>query len=497
MPLRAGIMSSFFNTLYQRQLSNSTNNNTTSPSPGSLIPANQVGYQWVGFIGVLENILLVIISLWRICVHHTSYRPYLSCSSKRLFHWLIFIGRISLLPVYIGILVYGEFNLVEYTLHTLNNVFQSAALAIVIKEWAYVIAVLRQHSGGRGGGVSGVRRFKNGSDGGGKYDPLLRGRSDSNGKGTYDSSGSSVYESDRHTSWTAPLGGGGEGVKNSSTGNTGWTGLQQVTFVRTVAIVYVAVFAVLCLAAFIACASGPYDLMNPIDTGTFFRTSTHIVYISLETVWEAAIGVVFLIYGISLRKSLIENSPPRSQGRVRKTLCRINMVVAVSAMCSLLRLGLHVRSLFGRNARTNPHWISELLYYILYDFIGRGLPVVILLILMRNPDKDVNSRMSNSEKNNHKNMGGGSIGGDNNRNNRNGRSPMSDNSSRYGEQDQGVWSSGDDQGQYSDWPSESSRSPYGTLSEGGSHSHNQSMTSDLVEDGEHQAKSMEEEPPQF
>ena len=374
-------------------------------------------------------------------MHHTAHPPFCACSPKRLFHWLIFLGRLFLLPVYLGILIYGEFNLFDYSLHTMNNVFQSAALAIVIKEWAFVIAVLRQHKGSNNNNNS-MYNSSSRNDSllktGGSVGHIKGGRS-----GAYDS-----FDNARQGSWTAPR---GEAPHHLSTEKGMST---QVTFVRTVAIVYVAVFVVLCLAAFIACASGPYDLMNPMDTGTFFRTSTHVVYISLNTFWEATIAFVFLIYGISLRQSLIENSPPRSQGRVRKTLCRINMVVIVSAACSFLRLGLHIRSLFGRNARTDPQWITELTYYILYDFVGRGFPVVILLILMRNPEQSYR-KAKESE--------GGRTGGKGNGEDRRGGG-----GSVYdgGGHRNGDWSSGDDHGQYEDWPSESTRSQYGTVSDG-------------------------------
>lgn len=72
----------------------------------------------------------------------------------------------------------------------------------------------------------------------------------------------------------------------------GWTGKQQVTCVRTVALVYVAVFAVLCLSAFIACADGTYDLMNPIDTGRFFQTETHVgEFLNVWTFFGAQVTV--------------------------------------------------------------------------------------------------------------------------------------------------------------------------------------------------------------
>jgi uncharacterized membrane protein YgcG len=429
-------------------MSNNTTASNTTATPSSatpIIPASEVGYQWVGFLGVLINVLLACVSFWRICVHHTAHPPFCACSPKRLFHWLIFRGRLFLLPVYLGILIYGEFNLFDYSLHTLNNVFQSAALAIVIKEWAFVIAVLRQHKGSNNNNNNSMYSSSNRNDSllkdGGSTGHVKGGRS-----GAYDSS-----DNARQASWTAPR---GEAPHHLSTEKGMST---QVMFVRTVAIVYVAVFVVLCLAAFIACASGPYDLMNPVDTGTFFRTSTHVVYISLNTFWEATIAFVFLIYGISLRQSLIENSPPRSQGRVRKTLCRINMVVVVSAACSFLRLGLHIRSLFGRNARTDPQWITELTYYILYDFVGRGFPVVILLILMRNPEQSY-GKAKESE-------GGGTGGKVGNGDDRRGGS-----GSMYGGgggQRNGGWSSGDDHGQYDDWPSSiENRSQYGTVSDG-------------------------------
>ena len=451
-----------------------TRHNISTPSTHGPIPASEVGYNWVGRMGVIINTVLATVALWRIFVHHTSYRPYFSCSSKRLFHWLILVGRLVTLPQFIGILVAGEFNLAQYTLHTLNNVFQSAALAIVIKEWAFVISVLRQHSfttaiddsgGEGGGGYGGGGGGSDGSGGGGD-----RGNGNGNDSGSrnggggpnmplknslYDSSGSGAYLARNHP--TSHLKGNGtvRNSRNSKHGSRttndddGWTQKQQMTCVRTIAIVYVAVFAVLCLAAFIAISSGPYNLLLPIDTGKFFQTSTDVVYISLETFWEATINVMFLAYGLSLRNSLLENSPPRSQGRVKKTLCRINVVVVVSACCSFLRLGLHVRSLFGKNARTDPQWITVLQYYILYDFIGRGLPAVILLILMRNPDTAYGRSRSTA-------------GGHNSHHNR---------QYRRGDRNQhgsrSPWAaSPQSEDQFPDWPSESSRSQYGTLSDG-------------------------------
>ena len=283
------------------------NTNATAPAPAKF----DNGYHWVGFLGVLINATLATVAFWRIIVHHLSYKPYLSCSSKRLFHWLILVGRLAVLPQFIGILVEGEFNLGQYTLHTLNNVFQSAALAIVIKEWAFVIAILRQHSFTTSIDTSRNTTNTNTNTG---NNPLLH-----NKNSLYDSSGSGTYGSNARIRDSNNT----NNPKQTQLHNDRWTGKQRVTCVRTVAIVYVAVFAVLCISAFIAVASGPYDLSNPKDTGTFFRTETHVVYISLETFWEATIAGVFLAYGLSLRNSLIENSPPKSQGKRFTTLKEI------------------------------------------------------------------------------------------------------------------------------------------------------------------------------
>ena len=87
--------------------------------------------------------------------------------------------------MYIGILVNGEFNLFDYSLHTLNNVFQSAALAIVIKEWAFVITVLRQHSSA---GVGGNRQRDSSRSGTGNEVLLPAGTP----KTVYDSTGEVV-----------------------------------------------------------------------------------------------------------------------------------------------------------------------------------------------------------------------------------------------------------------------------------------------------------------
>ena len=287
------------------------NTNATAPAPAPHPTKFDNGYHWVGLLGVLMNATLATVAFWRIIVHHLSYKPYLSCSSKRLFHWLILVGRLAVLPQFIGILVEGEFNLGQYTLHTLNNVFQSAALAIVIKEWAFVIAILRQHSFTTSIDTSRNTTNTNTNTG---NNPLLH-----NKNSLYDSSGSGTYGSNARIRDSNNT----NNPKQTQLHNDRWTGKQRVTCVRTVAIVYVAVFAVLCISAFIAVASGPYDLSNPKDTGTFFRTETHVVYISLETFWEATIAGVFLAYGLSLRNSLIENSPPKSQGKRFTTLKEI------------------------------------------------------------------------------------------------------------------------------------------------------------------------------
>jgi hypothetical protein len=113
-------------------------------------------------------------------------------------------------------------------------VFQSAALAIVIKEWAFVIAVLRQHSFTTS--VDAPRR---------RGDALLSSRSqqqeqeEQRRREGFPRGGKSLYDSSSDT-WSRA------GRKNSM-----WTGEQQVTCVRTLAIVYVLVFAVLCTSAFI------------------------------------------------------------------------------------------------------------------------------------------------------------------------------------------------------------------------------------------------------
>ena len=108
--------------------------------------------------------------------------------------------------------------------------FQSAALAIVIKEWAFVIAVLRQHSFTTS--VDAPRR---------RGDALLSSRSQQQEQEEQrrPRGGKSLYDSSSDTRSRA-------GRKNSM-----WTGEQQVTCVRTLAIVYVLVFAVLCTSAFI------------------------------------------------------------------------------------------------------------------------------------------------------------------------------------------------------------------------------------------------------
>lgn len=339
-------------------------NGSSAPSPSGTphhFPIEPLGYMLVGWSGVGVNGLLVLVVLWRLVVHHRSGPTPCSCSTKRFFHWLILLGRLSALPMFIGIITVGEFNLLQYSVHTLNNVFQSGALAVVVKEWAFVIAVLRHHSllptgsnEGQGGGVGDGR---GGSLGPG--DPGKRGVSDS-------ASGSTTAR--------------------RFDGNVNYSvrqGRYHTSCVKSVAIVYASVFAVLCLGSFLACAAS-YSLVSTAATGIFFSSSTHAVFISVQTFLEAIINTVFLAYGVSLRRSLIDNSPPRSQERVRKTLRRINVVVVVMAACSFLRLGLHVRSLFS--SKQDPQWISVLTYYWLYEWVGRGLPALILLVLMRNPD---------------------------------------------------------------------------------------------------------------
>ena len=139
--------------------------------------------------------------------------------------------------------------------------FQSAALAIVIKEWAFVIAVLRQHS------------FTTSVDAARHDDPLLSSRSQQQeqeeqqqqqrgdggggggggggprgGKSLYDSSGSYV-DGRRHPRRNMTP--GSDTRRMAGQKKSMWTGQQQVTCVRTLAIVYVSVFAVLCTSAFI------------------------------------------------------------------------------------------------------------------------------------------------------------------------------------------------------------------------------------------------------
>ena len=80
--------------------------------------------------------------------------------------------------------------------------------------------------------------------------------------------------------------------------------------------------------------------------------------------------------------------------------------------------------------------------------------MVILLILMRNPEQSYR-KAKESE--------GGRTGGKGNGEDRRGGG-----GSVYdgGGHRNGDWSSGDDHGQYEDWPSESTRSQYGTVSDG-------------------------------
>ena len=140
----------------------------------------------------------------------------------------------------------------------------------------------------------------------------------------------------------------------------------------------------------------------------------------------------------------------------------------------------------------------------MYDFIGRGLPAVILLVLMRNPDQAYGR--SNDDNDDHQRSGGrgresgrggsgGGGGGGGGGGTSSGGGLTTENVERRTNDSSpgaGLWSSGEDQGHYSDWPSESSRSQYGALSEddvvhqnnvnnvgyNGSHLHHQSLGSD-------------------
>ena len=140
-----------------------------------------------------------------------------------------------------------------------------------------------------------------------------------------------------------------------------------------------------------------------------------------------------------------------------------------------------VRSMFGKNARTDPQWISELTYYVLYDFIGRGLPAVILLILMRNPDQAYGR--SNDDNSDHPRSNGSESGRDGGSGAGRGIDSGSGRGGRGGGSGGGgssprLWSSGEDQGHYLDWPSESSHRSQYDGGYNGSHLHNQSLGSD-------------------
>ena len=52
-------------------MSNSSNH-TGAPSPFNPIPADQISYVWVGFLGVVINALFVLVSSWRILVRNVS-----------------------------------------------------------------------------------------------------------------------------------------------------------------------------------------------------------------------------------------------------------------------------------------------------------------------------------------------------------------------------------------------------------------------------------------
>ena len=423
---------------------------TTDPSPHHF-PIEPIDYYLVGWYGLCVNSFLAAVVLWRIFVHHVAYRPYCACTSKRFFHWLIFWGRVASIPSFIGILTVGEFNLLQYFLHTLNNVFQSGALAVVVKEWAFVIGILRHHSHMAESDGAYVNRDdrRHSTANSANDSPLLVGRetksyvSDKQG-----SNRSSVYATR------------GALADRSSTGirlvdSSGGLHIRNhAACVKSVAIVYVIVFAVLCLGSFLTCAAS-YSLVSVAATSEFFSSSTHNIYISVETFWEAIINTVFLVYGITLRRSLIDNSPPRSQERVRKTLCRINLVVVIMASCSFLRLALHIRSLFS--SKMDPQWITVLTYYCLYEWVGHGLPAIILLVLMRNPDVGQAESAGKSRQNEHSDgrrnkrdgryardrHGGGGIG----------NSPRSPESGRWSiRSGTPLWSSADE-GVFSDWPS--------------------------------------------
>ena len=131
----------------------------------------------------------------------------------------------------------------------------------------------------------------------------------------------------------------------------------------------------------------------------------------------------------------------------------------------------------------------------MYDFIGRGLPAVILLVLMRNPDQAYDNDDHQRSGGRGRESGRGGSGGGGGGGTSSGSGLTTENVERRTNDSSpgaGLWSSGEDQGHYSDWPSESSRSQYGALSEdddvhqnnvnnvgyNGSHLHHQSLGSD-------------------
>lgn len=365
-------------------------------------------YHLVGVVGCALNVTLAVVCLWRICVHHgllsdvggnqaanrrqgaapregpstplrrgadpppntraTESRgsdadasqqarveqagnlaSCCTCTSKRVFHWCLLVHSCCAIPLYAGIVAAGEFNLTEYVSHSWGTVLQSTALAIVVKEWAYVMQSLqRWHVSSSAGGAAG--RTPAGGPGG--------------AAGSWARCGARMLNCDCLASE------------------------QRVTLLL---VVYITFFMMVAATA-TGIAFASYDAFNSSETQRFIDSAPHEAYIMLETIWDASLVCLFLGYGLSVRQKLVRLAPTvrlgpqrhkRPKNRLRSTLLRINIVMFICASCDFLRIGLHTRSLFGSKA--DPQWIGVFTYFLLNEWVGRIVPACVLLMLMRNP----------------------------------------------------------------------------------------------------------------
>ncbi len=307
-----------------------------TPSSRPTVDVN-IPYFWVGALGLAGRVLMGIVCILRLWQLLQQQPRHCKITSKRTFHLCVLLQGLCGAPLFFEIIVVGEFNLLTYAIFTVGTVSHNAAVAVIAKEWFSAIKNLQHLTG----------QLPRPSEGSKSASPLLGSPQNSWGKSRF------------------------------------------ASLVAVWPSVYVGLFVVLALISFTASLN--YDLLAGSAMYEYFDTTVHNFYILVSTLLEALLFLVLVAVGVMLRKSLFSlithtASSQTSQERIRKTLFRISAVVFICTVCSVLRVAMHVRSLFS--SKEDPQWIGVFSYYLLYETCGQVLPTFVLLLLMRTADRD-------------------------------------------------------------------------------------------------------------